>query len=120
MKSMKPPFEFLNITDAFRLREYVPELARAAKQRVCLPDSLIVSVLTEATMQEKNLAAKKQESLSRFMKDLSVDPNRDKFEKFDPAAMDEDEEDDYDDDGEYIDRSEPCRSKAILINNVFD
>ncbi|KAF8588386.1 XPA-binding protein 1 [Ramaria rubella] len=68
---------------------YVPELARVAKQR------------------EKTLAAKKQESLSRFMQDLSVDPNRDNLEKWDPAAFNEDDEDEEDDDdGVYIDRSE--------------
>jgi len=68
--------------------EYVPELERVSKQR------------------EKNLAAKKQESLSRFMQDLSVDPNRHGLDVWDPAAVDEDAEEDEDDDGEYIDRSE--------------
>jgi len=67
---------------------YIPELARVAKLR------------------EQNLAAKKTESLSRFMQDLNVDPNRDRLEKWDPAAMRDDEEYEFeDDDGEYIDRS---------------
>jgi hypothetical protein len=40
------------------------------------------------------------------MQDLSVDPNRHGLDKWDPAAVDEDAEEDEDDDGEYIDRSE--------------
>lgn len=47
---------------------------------------------------------KKQDSLNRFMKDLSMDPRRSQFEKWDESAEDVGE-DDYDDDGEYIDRS---------------
>ncbi|KAF8527125.1 hypothetical protein JB92DRAFT_2869211 [Gautieria morchelliformis] len=69
--------------------EYVPEMERVTKER------------------EASLAAKKQESLSRFMSDLSVDPNRTGFESWDASAgAGEEMEEEEDDDGVYIDRSD--------------
>jgi GPN-loop GTPase len=59
-------------------------------------------------VQEASFAAKKQESLSRFMRDLSVDPNRTGFDKWeaDAEGNENEDEDEEDDDGVYIDRSE--------------
>lgn len=54
------------------------------------------------------METKKQDSLNRFMKDLSMDPKRNQFEKWDESEEGV-EEDDYDDDGEYIDRSTSLR-----------
>ncbi|GJJ14835.1 hypothetical protein Clacol_009103 [Clathrus columnatus] len=84
--------EFFKAVEAARQEyetEYLPELARVTQERA----------------SDRKLAEKKEESLNRFMKDLSVDSKRSQFEKW--SSVDEEvEEDDYDDDGEYIDRSE--------------
>ena len=80
-------------------REYLPELQRAREAR------------------EKSLNAVKEESLSRFMKDLTVDRERN------PAAAsadrwEEEEENDDDDDLDVniIDRSEcPSSTSPVLL-----
>lgn len=56
-------------------------------------------------LQEQKVQEKKQDSMNRFMKDLSLDSKRSQFEKWGPSAEEEIEEDDYDDDGDYIDQS---------------
>ncbi|EJF59444.1 XPA-binding protein 1 [Dichomitus squalens LYAD-421 SS1] len=85
--------EFFEAVDASRAeyeREYLPELQRARESR------------------DKSLNAMKEDSLSRFMKDLAVDheqnPAAAQADKWDPTA--EEEDDDYDLDVNIIDRSE--------------
>ena len=69
-------------------REYVPELERAKKAR------------------EQSLQAAKEDSMSRLMKDLSVDRIRNpEAAASDRWASDADEDDDVDDEMNIIDRS---------------
>ncbi|KAM5541514.1 hypothetical protein V8D89_004704 [Ganoderma adspersum] len=86
--------EFFEAVDASRAeyeREYLPELQRAREAR------------------EKKLGAMKEESLSRFMKDLAVDrerhPTAAQADRWDPQDGNEDEDDD-DLDVNIVDRSE--------------
>ncbi|PIL32439.1 hypothetical protein GSI_05141 [Ganoderma sinense ZZ0214-1] len=86
--------EFFEAVDASRAeyeREYLPELQRAREAR------------------EKKLGAMKEESLSRFMKDLAVDRERHpaaaEADRWDPQDGNEDEDDD-DLDVNIVDRSE--------------
>ncbi|KAI0631803.1 XPA-binding protein 1 [Trametes polyzona] len=88
--------EFFDAVDASRTeyeKEYLPELQRAREAR------------------EKSLKAVKEDSMSRFMKDLSLDRERNPAaaaaDRWDPADEAEDEEEDDDDlDVNIIDRSE--------------
>nr|VWP01738.1 cAMP-independent regulatory protein pac2 [Ganoderma boninense] len=72
--------EFFEAVDASRAEEYLPELQRARDAR------------------EKKLGAMKEESLSRFMKDLAVDreqhPAAAQADRWDPQDGNEDEDDD--------------------------
>ena len=91
-------------------RDYLPELQRAREAR------------------EKNLQSMKDESLSRFMKDLSVDraqnPAAAQADRWDPTE--EGEEDDDDDmDVNIIDRSESppffllsFRAGVLVLRNL--
>ena len=76
---------------ALSCREYLPELQRARESR------------------EKSLNAMKEDSLSRFMKDLAVDreqnPAAAQADKWDPTAGEENDDDDDDLDVNIIDRS---------------
>ena len=76
---------------ALSCREYLPELQRARESR------------------EKSLNAMKEDSLSRFMKDLAVDreqnPAAAQADKWDPIAGEENDDDDDDLDVNIIDRS---------------
>ncbi|KAI8969533.1 XPA-binding protein 1 [Trametes punicea] len=86
--------EFFAAVDASRAeyeREYLPELQRARENR------------------EKSLKAVKEDSLNRFMKDLSLDreknPTAAAADRWDPTGEGEDEDDD-DIDVNIVDRSE--------------
>ncbi|CDO70161.1 hypothetical protein BN946_scf185009.g12 [Trametes cinnabarina] len=86
--------EFFDAVDASRTeyeREYLPELQRARESR------------------EKSLKAAKEDSLNRFMKDLSLDreknPAAAAADRWDPTAEEAEDEDD-DVDVNIIDRSE--------------
>ncbi|KAI1784577.1 XPA-binding protein 1 [Ganoderma leucocontextum] len=90
--------EFFEAVDASRAeyeREYLPELQRAREAR------------------EKKLGAMKEESLSRFMNDLTVDRERNpaaaQADRWDPSASAEEGNEDEDDDEldvNIVDRSE--------------
>ena len=92
-----PPFASLPLPIAHgprTNREYLPELQRAREAR------------------EKKLGAMKEESLSRFMKDLAVDRERHpaaaQADRWDPAQDGNEDEDDDDLDVNIVDRS-TCR-----------
>lgn len=51
------------------------------------------------------------------MQDLSVDPNKHGLDKWDPAAVDEDAEEEEDDDGVYLDRSEWACDRVLQFLN---
>ncbi|KAI0357229.1 XPA-binding protein 1 [Trametes cingulata] len=87
--------EFFDAVDASRAeyeKEYLPELQRAREAR------------------EKSLKAVKEDSLNRFMKDLSLDreknPTAAAADRWDPSEEAEDDDDDDDLDVNIIDRSE--------------
>ncbi|KAI0740053.1 XPA-binding protein 1 [Earliella scabrosa] len=87
--------EFFEAVDASRAeyeKDYLPELQRAREAR------------------DKSLKAMKEDSLSRFMKDLAVDreqnPGAAAADRWDPSAEQNEDDDDDDLDVNIIDRSE--------------
>ncbi len=83
-----------NISLTALRRDYLPELRRVQAAR------------------EKTLAAKKEESMSRLMKDLAVDKSRNPSAFADRFASDEEDEDD---DGDMSDNDIIDRSAFLLI-----
>lgn len=80
---------------------YVPELKRIA------------------AIREKKLKAKKEDSLNRALKDMQVDPNiRGPGDKWDPTAVDEDEE--YGEDDEYVGEDDIADPADVPSSSFID
>lgn len=97
--SLQLPDVDINSLNTLR-RDYLPELKRVQEAR------------------EKTLAAKKEESMSRLMKDLAVDKKRNPAAFTDRFASDEEEGDD--DDGDMSDNDIIDRSSYLCLIFFFE